>query len=205
MNKINVLCLVGGISRKSLNKKLYRAVKEHALDNINLRTFDISKIPFFSQDLENDPPDIVTEWKDLIRESDAVIFITPEYNRSFPGVLKNAIDWGSRPYGQNLWDKKPAGLMGASISNTGTYGAQHHLRDVLSYLNMSVMGQPEFYFNGANSFNAEGKLIDDKTKSYIENYWDAFGLWIERVSDRRDFPKEQKFLSKGIEDSPFPH
>jgi NAD(P)H-dependent FMN reductase len=196
MKKINILALVGGISRDSLNKKLYNAVKERAPGNINLFTFDISKIPFFSQDIENDPPDNIIEFKDLIREADAVLFITPEYNRSFPGVLKNAIDWGSRPYGQNLWDKKPAGVMGATISSVGTFGAQHHLRQVLAYLNLSVMGQPEFYFTSKKSFDEYGNLTDEKTKQFIENYWKAFNEWISQFSTLGVKESNQEFSSE---------
>lgn len=196
MKKINILVLVGGISRDSLNKKLYNAVKERAPGNINLFTFDISKIPFFSQDIENDPPDNIIEFKDLIREADAVLFITPEYNRSFPGVLKNAIDWGSRPYGQNLWDKKPAGVMGATISSVGTFGAQHHLRQVLAYLNLSVMGQPEFYFTSKNSFDEYGNLTDEKTKQFIENYWKAFNEWISQFSILGEKESNQELSSE---------
>lgn len=197
MEKIHVLVLVGGISRDSLNKKLSHAVKEQAPERIHLLTFDISKIPFFSQDIENDPPDSIIEFKELIREADAVLFITPEYNRSFPGVLKNAIDWGSRPYGQNLWDKKPAGVMGATISNIGTFGAQHHLRQVLAYLNLSVMAQPEFYFTSKNSFDEKGRLTDEKTKKFIDQYWRAFSDWILKLTvsqekaEHREFAKEE--------------
>lgn len=181
MSTLRILCLVGGISRNSLNKKLFHLMQEHAPDDVELRTFDLSRLPFFSQDLENDPPDSVVEWKDEIREADAILFITPEYNRSLPGVLKNAIDWGSRPYGQNLWDKKPAGVLGASISNTGTFGAQHHLRQVLAYLNLYVMGQPEFYFNASRSLDAEGNIRDEKTVGYIEAYWESFQEFAEKM------------------------
>jgi chromate reductase len=192
MNNVKILILVGGISRDSLNKKLFNAVQEMAPKAFETMSFDISKIPFFSQDIENDPPDVVTEFKELIRDSDAVLFITPEYNRSFPGVLKNAIDWGSRPYGQNLWDKKPAGVMGATISSVGTFGAQHHLRQVLAYLNLSVMGQPEFYFTNRNSFDDSGRLQDKKTREHIENYWEALTEWIKLVTpDKNLFAKEQ--------------
>ncbi len=133
-----------------------------------------------------DPPDIVTHLKELIRETDAVLFITPEYNRSFPGVLKNAIDWGSRPYGQNLWDKKPAAVLGASVGSIGTFGAQHHLRQVLAYLNMHTLGQPEMYFNATDAFNEEGRLVNEKTKQLLTQFFDKFqehiikltpGLW----------------------------
>ena len=207
MASIEILTLVGGISRKSLNKKLFAAIKELAPQQLVLRTFDISKLPHFSQDLEDDPPDSVIKFKDLIRESDAVLLITPEYNRSFPGVLKNALDWGSRPYGQNLWDKKPAGVMGATISSVGTFGAQHHLRQVLAYLNVSVMGQPEFYFTAKNSFNEDGHLTDEVTKKHIQHYLDAFISWIEKVGNHKlhQSPVLPAPSPKNIGNTPLPH
>lgn len=203
MEPINVLVLVGGISRNSINKMFYQSILELSPQGFQLETFDISKLPFFSQDLELDPPDIVSEFKERIREAQAVLFITPEYNRSFPGVLKNAIDWGSRPYGMNLWEKKPAAVIGASIGNIGTFGAQHHLRQVLAYLNMYVLGQPEFYFNVTGAFNDKGKLINEKTKHLLTKYFEAFHELVERVS--RDQTKKAQFKSEGLEDSPMAH
>jgi chromate reductase len=179
MIQLKILTLVGGISRHSLNQKLFRGLKEIAKSEAEFIAVDLSSLPFFSQDLENDPPDRVSEFKDHIRGADAVLFITPEYNRSIPGVLKNAIDWGSRPYGHNLWDHLPAGIMGASIGNVGTFGAQHHLRQILSYLNMEVMNQPEFYFNGSKAFDDQGKLIDDSARELLKKFWSALKEWIE--------------------------
>ncbi|MFL5786076.1 MAG: NADPH-dependent FMN reductase [Bacteriovoracaceae bacterium] len=205
MEKLNIFCLVGGIARNSLNRKLFNVVQEHAPKTVKLTTFEIQKLPYFSQDLENDPPDTVIRFKDMIREADAVLFITPEYNRSIPGVLKNAVDWGSRPYGQNLWDKKPAGVLGASIGAIGTFGAQHHLRQILAYLNMSVMGQPEFYFNASSSFDDKGRLINEKSKEFVQNYWNAFLAWIERVGEQKAPRLEGVFPATGKGDSPYAH
>ena len=171
--KIKLLTLVGGISRDSLNQKYFQALKTLDPEGFEFNSFDISKLPFFSQDLENDPPDRVTEFKEKIREADAVLFITPEYNRSFPGVLKNAIDWGSRPYGHNLWDSKPAGILGASIGNIGTFGAQHHLRQVLAYLNMRVVGQPEVYLNGSEAFDHQGNFQKESTRELLLKFFEA--------------------------------
>jgi chromate reductase, NAD(P)H dehydrogenase (quinone) len=178
MDKINVLVMVGGIGRDSLNKKLFKAVKELAPKSIQFDTFDLSKVPFFSQDLEIDPPDNVLSFKEKIREADAVLFITPEYNRSIPGVLKNAIDWGSRPFGQNLWDSRPAAVMGASPGKTGTFGAQHHLRQVLVYLNMRTMAQPECYFQDTHSFDEKGNLQDKKSRDFLTKFLASFEAWI---------------------------
>jgi chromate reductase, NAD(P)H dehydrogenase (quinone) len=197
MEHFKIFTLVGGISRNSLNKQLYEAVKTRAPAGMELYTFDISRLPFFSQDLEKDPPDIVTSFKEAIREADACLFITPEYNRSYPGVLKNAIDWGSRPYGENLWDKKPAAIMGASIGNIGTFGAQHHLRQVLAYLNFSIMSLPEFYLNASESFDQAGNLRDERTEGFIQQYWVTFSEWIQLLTGNAeanlaDRPEETK-------------
>lgn len=178
MQNIKMLSLVGGISKSSLNKKLFSAFKETAPAGIELNDFKIEELPYFSQDLENDPPAIAKDFKERVRECQAVLFVTPEYNRSFPGVFKNAIDWASRPYGQNLWDKKIAAIVGASIGNIGTFGAQHHLRQVLSYLNVRTMGQPEFYLNASKSFDNEGKLVDESHRKFIQKFWESFEGWI---------------------------
>lgn len=156
-------------------------MKELAPEEFNFEEFDISTLPYFSQDIENDPPDTVTEWKDRIREADAILFVTPEYNRSFPGVLKNAIDWGSRPYGESVWDKKIAAVTGASPSGVGTFGAQHHLRQSLAYLNLFTMGQPELYFNSNKGMNDKGELKDD-AKKVVSEFWESFTAFIDRVS-----------------------
>lgn len=179
--KKTILAVIGGISRDSLNKKFFQEMKKLAPEEFNFEEFDISTLPYFSQDIENDPPDTVTEWKDRIREADAILFVTPEYNRSFPGVLKNAIDWGSRPYGESVWDKKPAAVTGASPSGVGTFGAQHHLRQSLAYLNLFTMGQPELYFNSNKGMNDKGELKDDARK-VVSEFWESFTAFIDRVS-----------------------
>lgn len=184
MEAIRTLTLIGGIGRNSLNKTYFKAIQEVIKHDFEFIDYDISKLPFYSQDLENDPPDIVTQFKEQIRDAEAILIITPEYNRSFPGVLKNAIDWGSRPYGQNLWNKKPAGILGASIGSVGTFGAQHHLRQVFAYLNMYVLGQPEMYFNASQAFDEQGKLTNDMTKSLLFKYFSAFREHIELFAPR---------------------
>ena len=178
MEPIKVLGLVGGISKGSLNKKLFNAVQTLAQKSVLLDTFDISELPFFSQDLEENPPKTVQNLKEKVKGSGAILFVTPEYNRSFPGVLKNALDWGSRPYGKSVWDMKPVGVMGASMGPIGTFGSQNHLRQVLACLNMPIMGQPEIYLNASKSFDESGNLVDDKAKELIQKYWKSFEAWI---------------------------
>ncbi|UOF01579.1 NADPH-dependent FMN reductase [Bdellovibrio reynosensis] len=180
MAKYQVLAVVGGIAKESLNKKFYGAMKELAPKDFELATFDISTLPFFTQDMENDPPEIVQDFKELVKACDAVVFITPEYNRSFPGVLKNALDWPSRPYGQNLWKGKAAAVTGASTGSIGTFGAQHHLRQCLAYLDVDVMGQPELYFNASKAFDENGQIKND-AKKLVTQYWEAFEKHLEHL------------------------
>lgn len=205
MRPIKILTLVGGISQQSINRKLFHAMKDLIGSEAELVTFEINRLPFFSQDIEHDPPDSVTEYKEHIREANAVLFITPEYNRSLPGVLKNAIDWGSRPYGQNLWDKLPAAIMGASAGNIGTFGAQHHLRQILSYLNVIVMNVPEFYLNFPKNFTEAGQINNDKTRQIMLKFWESFKDWIEKMSEGRNSDYAPRFNSRGLEDSPEIH
>lgn len=181
---MKILVMEGGISQGSLNKKLYNAVRSLAPKGVELVDYPIEKLPYFSQDLEGDLPAEVEAFKKMVRGSQAVLFITPEYNRSVPGVLKNAIDWASRPYGESEWDKKPAGVMGASVGNIGTFGAQHHLRQTLAYLNMPTLGQPEFYLNGSKSFDEQGKLVDAKTREMITKYWDQFLDFAKKLNEK---------------------
>ena len=185
-----ILVLVGGISQGSLNKKLFRAFEAQKPENFELKTFDISKLPFFSQDLEIAVPQVVTEFKAAIQKASGILFITPEYNHSFPGVLKNALDWGSRPSGQNSWQQKPAGLAGASAGNIGTFGAQAHLRHVLAALNMPTLMQPEFYLNGSHSFDEQGRLTDEKTKTFIDKYWKSYAAWV--LDHLKNLPLEKR-------------
>ena len=206
MKKLKILSLLGGISKDSINKKLYQALVTIAGPEYQFQLADLSHFPFYSQDLEMDPPDIITEFKEQIRENDAILFVTPEYNRSIPGVLKNAIDWGSRPYGQNLWDKLPAGVLGASIGNIGTFGAQHHLRQILSYLNMYVMNQPEFYLNASKAFDVNGKLKNPDIEKLIQTYWNSFKEWIHLHSENEKNKLTVPLLTKkGVLDNPNIH
>ena len=176
MNTKNVLALIGGISQNSLNKRLYEEFITVNETNLRFTTFDISRLPFYSQDLENNLPTAVADFKQAVSQADAVLLITPEYNRSFPGVLKNALDWGSRPYGASLWARKPAAIAGASIGKIGTFGAQQHLRNVCFFLDMNVMCQPEFYFD-ASSAIADGKLTDSSV-DFLKNFLVAFEKWV---------------------------
>lgn len=180
MNSIKVLALIGGISRNSLNKRLYNEIQKHNNTKLSFQTFEIASLPFFSQDLENNPPQIVSEYLQKVKDADAILFITPEYNRSFPGVLKNAIDWGSRPPGNNVWAKKPTAIMGASGGKIGTFGAQQHLRNVCSFLAMYVMPQPEFYFDASTGMNENG--LTEQSVGFAQKFLANFEQWISKFN-----------------------
>lgn len=176
MKKYNVVALVGGISKESINQRLFHEVVRLNTQNIVFETFDISTLPFYCQDIENNYPPNVVKLKNMIKDADAILFITPEYNRTMPAVLKNAIDLVSRPYGDNSFANKPAAIMGASSGSIGTFGAQQHLRNCCSFLNLHVMSQPEFYFNASASMTENG--VTDKSADFLRGFLKNFEEWI---------------------------
>jgi chromate reductase len=173
---MKTLVLIGGISRESLNKRFFNEILKQYEGKLSFLNFEIDSLPYFSQDIENDNLPAVEEFRAKIRDAQAVLLITPEYNRSFPGVLKNALDWGSRPYGQNSWNGKPAAIMGASIGAIGTFGAQRHLRAVCSFLNMYTMNQPEFY--GSASILMDDNGLTENSLLFVQKYLESFENWI---------------------------
>ncbi len=172
---ITIFTMIGGICRQSVNHKLFNHFKNYG--QIEFDLFDIDTLPYYSQDLETELPVAVAEFKKRISAADGVLVITPEYNRSMPGVLKNALDWGSRPYGNNNWSGKPAAIMGASIGPIGTFGAQQHLRNVMSYLNLHLMSQPEFYLNYTANSDDKGRL-NQATLDIVDAFLKAFVQWV---------------------------
>lgn len=165
---VRILGIAGSLRRDSYNRATLRAATELAPVGASIETFELDGLPGFNQDDEQNPPMKVVELKRRIREADAVLFVTPEYNYSVPGVLKNAIDWASRPYGNSAWNGKPAAIMGASIGAIGTARAQYHLRQMMVFLNMFPINQPEVMIgNASDRFDADGNLTDDATKEFI--------------------------------------
>ena len=180
---IRILGIAGSLRRDSYNRAALRAATQLVPEGAVLETFELDDIPIFNQDEDQHPPAIITEFKRRIREADAILFVTPEYNYSIPGVLKNAIDWASRPYGDSAWDGKPTAIMGASIGALGTARAQYHLRQILVFLNMFPLNQPEVMIgNAAASFDQEGNLTDEKTKDYIRQLLQSLVAWTQRLS-----------------------
>lgn len=166
--KIKILAIAGSLRKESYNRGLIRVAKEVAPSTCTLEVFDLDGIPPYNQDEETTLPKSVAQLKAKVREADAILISTPEYNYSIPGVLKNALDWGSRPYGDNAWDNKPVAIMGASAGMQGTSRAQYHLRQVFVYLNMHALNKPEIMVGTAQDrFDAQGKLTDPKTRQKI--------------------------------------
>ena len=179
--KIQILGFAGSLRKQSYNRAILAAALEMVPDNTFLEIFDLEGIPPFNQDLELQPPEKVREFKARIRAADAILIVTPEYNYSIPGVLKNAIDWASRPYGNNAFDGKPVAVMGASIGMLGTARAQYHLRQSFVFLNMYPMNQPEMMVPFANDkINNDGKVTDPKTKEKIRELLESLIVWTRR-------------------------
>ena len=179
---VRILGIAGSLRRQSYNRGVLRAAAELAPEGATVDIFELDGIPPFSEDDEQNPPDKVVEFKRRIRESDAVLFVTPEYNYSLPGVLKNAIDWASRPYGDSAWAGKPAAVMGASIGAIGTARAQYHLRQVMVFLNMFPVNQPEVMIgNASERFDAEGNLTDEATKEHVRRLLQSLVDWTRRI------------------------
>ena len=179
---INILGFAGSLRKGSFNKSLLRAAIEMVPPDAKLEVFDLEGIPPFNQDMENQPPEKVKEFKGKIRVADAILIATPEYNYSIPGVLKNAIDWTSRPYGDNALEGKPVALMGASIGMLGTARAQYHLRQTFVFLNMHPLNKPEVMVPFANDkVDKEGKLTDPKTKEKIRELLESLIVWTRKL------------------------
>ena len=193
----NVAVLVGSLRKDSLNRKMANALSRLAPSELSLRIVEIGGLPLYNQDDDANPPPAATEFKEAIAKSDAVLFVTPEYNRSVPGVLKNAIDVGSRPYGKSAWTGKPGAVISVSPGAIGGFGANHHLRQSFVFLNVPMMPSPEAYIgNAANLFAADGTIANDSTPRVHDEVHGGFramdrtqhrvvtGRWTARLSRR---------------------
>lgn len=176
-----VAVIVGSLRKDSLNRRVAEAVIANAPESLSFSFVEIGDLPHFNQDLEAAPPAQWTRFRDEVRGADAVLFATPEYNRSVPGALKNALDVGSRPYGQSVFNGKPAAVISASMGAIGGFGANHHLRQSLMFLNMPTLPQPEAYIGAAHTlFDETGALKSEDTKRFLGQFAVAFADWIER-------------------------
>jgi len=175
-----VAVLVGSLRKQSLNRKLALALAKLAAPALKLEIVEIGDLALYDQDLDASPPAPWTRLRETIRAADAVLFVTPEYNRSVPGVLKNAIDVASRPYGHNAFNHKPGAVVSVSPGALGAFGANHHLRQSLVFLNVPAMAQPEAYIGGAGElFDESGALTKETTREFLVAFLAAFGAWIE--------------------------
>lgn len=181
-----ILGIAGSLRRASYNRAALRAAMQLVPQDTVLNIFELDGIAGFNEDEEQNPPSQVIELKRRIREADAILIVTPEYNYSIPGVLKNAIDWASRPYGDSAWNGKPVAVMGASIGRIGTARAQCHLRQVFVFLNMLPINQPEVMIsNAAERFDAEGNLKDERTKKLLGRLLQSLADWTRRLAQSR--------------------
>jgi chromate reductase len=177
-----VAVVVGSLRKGSYNRKMALALAELAAPDLMLAIAEIGDLNLYNQDLDDNPPDSWKNFRSRIKRADAVLFVTPEYNRSVPGVLKNAIDVASRPYGHSAWDGKPCAVISVSPGAAGGFGANHHLRQSLVFLNMPALQQPEAYIGGvAGLFDADGKIINDGTRDFLKKFIQAFARWIEII------------------------
>ena len=182
-DKIKILGIAGSLRKASYNRAALRAAQQLAPADAEVEIFELDGIPAFSEDDERNPPAKVAELKERIRAADAILFVTPEYNYSIPGVLKNAIDWASRPYGDSAWGDKPAAVMGASVGAIGTARAQYHLRQVFVFLNMHAVNNPEVMIgNASKRFDEQGNLTDETTKGLIGQLLQNLVAWTRRLN-----------------------
>jgi chromate reductase len=179
MKNYKIAVIVGSLRKESFNLKTAKAMMELAPESFSLELLDIAGLPWFNEDLEATPPKEWVALREKISAADGLLFLTPEYNRSVPGVLKNVIDVGSRPYGQNSWDGKPAAIVSVSIGKISGFGANHHLRQSLTFVNVPAMAQPEAYIGEAASlFDDNGNLTNDSTKDFLKGFMAAFEKWV---------------------------
>ncbi|WP_194726012.1 NADPH-dependent FMN reductase [Noviherbaspirillum malthae] len=177
----NVAVIVGSLRKDSINRKLAQALQKMAPASLTLNIVEIGNLPLYNQDNDANPPQAARDFKTQIQNADAVLFVTPEYNRSVPGVLKNAIDTASRPYGQSAWDGKPGAVISVSPGAIGGFGANHHLRQSLVFLNVPVMQQPEAYIgNAGNLVDESGNIASDSTRDFMQKFLQSFERWVER-------------------------
>src|SRR5207253_1424415 len=183
MTRHRIAIVVGSLREGSINRKVARSLCAFASDKLDCEIVEIGALPLYNQDYDAQPPADYARFREQIAAADGILFCTPEYNRGVPGVLKNAIDVGSRPYGQSVWDKKPAAIISASPGSVGGFGANHQLRQACVFLNMPVMQQPEAYLGHVsdNSFNDQGHVKDGPLKDLILNLAAAFADWVDII------------------------
>lgn len=186
MAQKKIAVFVGSLRKESFNRKMAKALIKVSPGSLKLEILEIGELPIYNQDFDDDPPTVYTQFREALKKFDGFLFVTPEYNRSVPAVLKNAIDVGSRPYGQSAWNGKPGAVVSVSIGAIGGFGANHHLRQSLVFLNVPTLQQPEAYIgNAADLFDEKGDLINDSTREFITKFMLAFADWIASCTSNR--------------------
>ncbi|MEJ5862678.1 NAD(P)H-dependent oxidoreductase [Pseudomonas farsensis] len=176
----SVAVVVGSLRKDSYNRKVARALSELASSSLALKIIEIGDLPLYNEDIETDaPPAAWQRFRNEISKSDAVLFVTPEYNRTVPGCLKNAIDVGSRPYGKSAWSGKPTAVVSVSPGAIGGFGANHAVRQSLVFLDMPCMQMPEAYIGGAASLFDENDKLNEKTRPFLQAFIDKFASWVK--------------------------
>lgn len=182
MNK-KIAVIVGSLRKDSLNKKVAKVLMALAPETLKMGIVEIGDLPLYNQDFDEKPPVQWVNFRDYIKGCDGVLFVTPEYNRSVPGVLKNAIDVGSRPYGQSVWEGKSGAVISVSPSAIGGFGANHHLRQSMVFLDIPMLQQPEAYIGHAGDlFNDKNELTNPKTKEFLQKFINAYADWVKKLS-----------------------
>jgi chromate reductase len=180
MSKYNIAVIVGSLRKDSFNRNLANAIVKLAPSEFTFKQVHIGDLPLYNQDDDANQADSVKRLKNEIKAAQGLLFVTPEYNRSMPGVLKNAIDHASRPYGQSVWAGKPAGVLGASVGVIGTALAQQHLRNVLAYLDVPTLGQPEVFIQVKDGLFDEAGNIGADSKQFLQNWVDRYVAWVKK-------------------------
>lgn len=176
----DIAVIVGSLRQDSINLKVAKALIQLAPSTLKPALVEIGSLPIYNQDLDGDPPAEWIAFRERIRQADGVLFVTPEHNRSIPAAMKNALDVGSRPYGKSVWNGKPGAVVSASPGAIGGFGANHHLRQTLVFLNVPALQQPEAYLGGADKlFDANGKLVNDRTHKFLHDFMQAYAAWVE--------------------------
>lgn len=188
MSSKNIGIFVGSLRRDSFSRSIAKAAASLAPSELSVKFIEIGDLPLYNSDFDDDdnPPEAWVRFRKEVNGLDGFLFVTPEYNRSVPAVLKNALDVGSRPYGHNAWGGKPGAIISVSPGNLGAFGANHHLRQPMVFLNVLLLQQPEAYIgNVASLLNENGELINEQTRSFLKDYMAAFAKWVGTVSASR--------------------
>ena len=193
MDRYKIAIVVGSLRKDSINRKIAKSLCAMAHERLDCDIVPIDDLPLYNQDSDANPPEQYVRFRQEIAKTDGVLFVTPEYNRGVPGVLKNAIDVGSRPYGKSVWNQKPAAIVSASPGSIGGFGANHQLRQAAVFLNMPVMQHPEAYLGHVNdeSFDGDGCLKEGPLKEIVLSLSTAFGDWVHLIHRARSLLAEK--------------